>query len=103
MKSGSNKNQGLLMQLLTLEKEWEDLSTDFIVNLPMVKGKSIIIVVEDILSKSCHLGMLPAEFTSKMAASFFVHNIIKLHGIPSSIVSNRDIVFTSGFGENLID
>lgn len=67
----------------------------------MIKGKSVIIVVVDKLSKFYHLGALPTEFTAKMEATFFVENVIKLYGVPSSILSDRDKVFTSSFWREL--
>lgn len=77
------------MPLPTPDKVWQDISTDFITHLPCIKGKSVIVVVVDRLIKFCHLGALPAGYTSKMVSKFFVDNIIKLHGIPSTIIYLR--------------
>lgn len=89
MKSETRKPMGLLM-LLPIP---EDISTDFITCLPKVRGKSVIIVVVDRLTKFCHLGALLADYTSKMVVDYFIQNIIKLHGIPKSIVSDRDSLY----------
>lgn len=69
----------------------------FITHLHYIKGKSVIIVVVDRLTKFCHIGTLPAGYTSRMVSKFFVENIIKLLGIPSTIISDRDKVFISSF------
>ncbi|PNY16670.1 Ty3/gypsy retrotransposon protein [Trifolium pratense] len=55
----------------------------------------------DRLSKYSHFVALKSDYTSKSVAEAFMLNIAKLHGIPKSIVSDRDKVFTSGFWQNL--
>lgn len=74
---------------------WHDLPVDFITHLPKVQNKTMIIVVVNRLSKSCHLGALPSNYNAQMVAEFFVKEIIRLHGYPNSIVSDRDKIFTS--------
>lgn len=74
MKTMSKKSKGLLMPLPTPEVVWEDLSTDFITHLPLVKGKLVIIVGVDNLTKFCPNGALPSDFSSKMVSRFFNDN-----------------------------
>lgn len=76
---------------------WQEISLDFVTGLPLVKGKSVSVVVVDRLSKYCHLGSLPASYSTTTVSEFFVENIIKLHGIPSKMVSDRGKVFLSKF------
>lgn len=80
---------------------WEDISMDFITDLPKAKGKSVIMVVVDRLSKYAHFSSLPPNFNASVVAELFIKDIVKLHGIPSSIVSDRDRVFTSRFWKEL--
>ena len=75
---------------------------DFITGLPSVRGYSVILVVVDRLSKYGHFIPVPADFSSQKVADTFLHNIVKLHGISSTIVSDRDKVFTSGFWKHLM-
>lgn len=96
-KAQNGKPMRLLIPLPTLEVVWWDLNIDFITHLPKDKGKSIIIVVVDRLLKFCHLKALLDKFTSNMAASYFLFDIIRLHGIPSSLVLDRDKVFIGSF------
>jgi hypothetical protein len=58
-------------------------------------------VVVDRLTKYAHFIPLKADYSSKVVAEVFMNQIVKLHGIPKSIVSDRDKVFTSSFWQNL--
>lgn len=90
IKESTNKPIGLLQSLAIPERIWEDISMDFITGLPKVKGKAVIVTVVDRLSKFCHLGSLPASYNASLVARFFVRKIVKIHGFPQSIVSDRD-------------
>lgn len=70
---------------------------DFITGLPLVKGHSVICVVVDRLRKYCHLGSMSAKYSAVTVAEYFVKQIVRWHGIPKSIVSDRDKVFLSRF------
>lgn len=63
---------------------------DFITELPKVEGKTVILVVVDRLTKYANFLPLPPNFNASVVASTFVNGVIKLHGIPASIVSDRD-------------
>lgn len=70
---------------------------DFITHLPKIQNKSVILVVVDQLTKYAHFGALPSGFNVVMVADLFIDMIVKLHGVPKSIVSDRDSIFTSKF------
>lgn len=70
---------------------------DFITHLPKIEGKTVILVVVDKLSKFFHLGALPHDFNATTVVDLFIHLVIKFHGIPKTIVSDRDKIFTSKF------
>ena len=74
---------------------------DFIIGLPPSNGCSVIMVIVDRLSKFAHFIALPTDFTTKKVADLFVQNVVKIHGLRQSIVSNRDKVFTSKFWQEL--
>ena len=61
---------------------------DFITGLPLCKGKSVILVVVDRLSKYAYFIPLAHPCTTSMVAQEFVDNVFKLHGMPSTIVSD---------------
>ncbi|GJY36048.1 ty3-gypsy retrotransposon protein [Tanacetum coccineum] len=80
---------------------WDDVAMDFITGLPNSRGYTVIMVVIDRLSKYAHFAPLHARFTAPQVATLFVQTIVKLHGIPRSIVSDRDKIFTSSFWSHI--
>jgi len=74
---------------------------DFIEGLPISNGHSVIMVVVDRLSKYAHFIPLKHPFTAASIAKIFVANVVRLHRIPTSIVSDRDKVFISSFWQTL--
>jgi len=92
---------GLLQPLPIPKQIWEDVAMDFITALPPSQGFTVIMVVIDRLSKYAHFATLRSDYNSKQVAEIFVKNIIRLHGFPKTIVSDRDKVFTSQFWQHL--
>ncbi|KAH9735939.1 hypothetical protein KPL71_017914 [Citrus sinensis] len=80
---------------------WSDISMDFIEGLPKSHGKKVIMVVVDRLSKYAHFLALAQPYTAKDVAQVFLDNIYKLHGLPKTIISDRDRIFTSHFWRHL--
>lgn len=74
---------------------------DFITGLPLSFGYTVIMVVVDRLSKYGHFMTLKADYIAKQVAEVFMSNVVKLHGMPKTIVSDRDKVFTSYFWQHL--
>lgn len=93
---------GLLQPLELPERVWEDLSMDYIEGLPKSAGVSNILVVVDRFTKYAHFSALPNQYTATKAAELFSNMAIKLYGMPRSIVSDRDPIFTSMFSRKTI-
>lgn len=74
---------------------------DFVEGLPSSHGKNVIFVVVDRFSKYAHFLALSHPYTAVSVAKLFFDNIFKLHGLPKTIVSNRDVTFTSSFWKEL--
>lgn len=86
---------GLLDPLHIPDMAWSHISMDFIEGLPKSQGKEVIFVVVDRLTKFAHFLPLSHPFNVQTVAQAFIDNIIRLHGPPIAIVSDRDKFFTS--------
>lgn len=93
---------GLLLPLPIPTAVWADIGLDFVEALPKVNGKSVILSVVDRFSKYCHFIPLAHPYTAESVAQAFFTDIVRLHGMPQSIVSDRDPVFTSLFWRELM-
>jgi len=76
---------------------WSDISMDFVDGLPNSQGKSVIYVVVDRLSKYIHFVALKHLYSAIAVAQEFFEHIFKFHGMPTSIVYDRDPTFTNNF------
>ncbi|GJZ81421.1 ty3-gypsy retrotransposon protein [Tanacetum coccineum] len=92
---------GYLQPLPTPTAVWEDVSMDFITGLPNSKGVTVIFVVVDCFTKYAHFGTLPTNFNAHKVAEVFLEIVIKHHGLPKTIVSDRDPIFVSKFWNQL--
>lgn len=82
---------------------WRDISMDFIVNLPETKqGFTSIWVIVDRLSKRIHLFPIRDTTNTTELARLFVDRYQSQHGLPSSIVSDRDSRFTARLWEGIM-
>ena len=91
----------LLQPLEVPSSVWADIAMDFVEGFPRMGGKSVILTVVDRFSKYAHFIALGHPYTAISVARAFFDNIVRLHGVPCSIVSDRDPVFTSAFWTEL--
>jgi hypothetical protein len=89
---------GMLQQLEIPQWKWEHITMDFIGGLPRTqRGHDSIWVIVDRLTKSAHFLPVKSTYKTSQYAELFISEIVKLHGVPASIVSDRDPIFTSHF------
>ena len=97
-KSTNQSPAGLLQPLPIPKKKWEQVTLDLIGPLPKTKsGYDTIVVFVDKLSKMVHYAPTTQTVTAEGLAELFFKEIVRFHGVPSSIVSDRDPRFTSKF------
>lgn len=94
---------GLLQPIAVPGNAWEVISMDFVEGLPKSKGKDVILVIVDKLTKYCHLIPLTHPYTAAKVAQEVLHQVVKLHGAPSAIISDRDPIFVSKFWQELFN
>ena len=81
---------------------WTDIGLDFVEALPKVRGKSVILTVVDRFSKYCHFIPLAHPYSAESVAQAFFADIVRLHGMPQSLVSDQDPIFTSTLWRELM-
>nr|GEU34382.1 polyprotein, putative [Tanacetum cinerariifolium] len=92
----------LLQQPKILEKKWERIAIDFITKLPRTRnGHDTIWVIMDRLTKSAHFLPIRKDFKMNKLARLYLNEIITRHGVPISIISDRDSHFTSRFWQSM--
>jgi len=96
--------RGLLQALEIPDTRWETVTMDLITQLPRTKrGNTAVVVFVDKLSKMVHYAATRTEVTAPELAEIFLDTVVKHHGIPKSIVSDRDSRFTSKFWQCLFE
>jgi len=88
-----------MQPLFVSEWKWDSISMDFVGALPKtVKGFDSIWVGVDRLTKSAHFFPIKTGMSVARLAEIYIEQVVRLHGIPSSIVSDRDPSLLLSFG-----
>jgi hypothetical protein len=99
----SNANASDLLHPLPIPaRRWETITMDFVGPMPKTsKGNDFLLVVVDKFSKTVHLVPCTQEVTASEVAQLVYDQVVRLHGFPENIVSDRDTRFTSKFWQAL--
>ncbi|WVZ79681.1 hypothetical protein U9M48_027234 [Paspalum notatum var. saurae] len=102
IKAEKQRPTGMLKPLDIPMWKWEKITMDFIVRLPRTpKGNDSIWVIVDRLTKSAHFIPVKVTHNAPRLAELYIQNVLRLHGVPISIVSDRGPQFTARFWKSL--
>ena len=102
VKAEHQRPAGLLQPLEIPEWKWYQITMDFVTGLPKTpKNHDSVWVVVDRLTKSAHFIHVRMTYSMDKLAELYIKEIVRLHGVPQSIVSYRDSRFTSKFWKSL--
>jgi transposase InsO family protein len=91
----------MLVPLPIPDMAWQHISMDFVEGLPKSNGKEVILVIVDRLTKYAHFVPLAHPYNVSTVVQAFTETVFKLHGMPQSIVTDRDRIFTSKFWQQM--
>ena len=95
VKPEHQKPAGLLQPFKVAEWKWEHVTMDFVTHLPRTsQGHDAVWVIVDRLTKSAHFLSMRMTFTLERFYRLYIQEIVWLHGVPVSIVSDKDSRFT---------
>ncbi|WJZ95428.1 hypothetical protein VitviT2T_014200 [Vitis vinifera] len=102
VKAEHQRPAGLLQPLPIPEWKWDNITMDFVIGLPRTRSKKNgVWVIVDHLTKSAHFLAMKTTDSMNSLAKLYIQEIVRLHGIPVSIVSDRDPKFTYQFWQSL--
>ncbi|KAI2648041.1 Retrovirus-related Pol polyprotein from transposon 17.6 [Labeo rohita] len=96
-KNPNAPSTGELQPLPIPKRPWTHISIDFVSGLPESQGKNTILTIVDRFSKAVHLVALSGLPTAKTTAELILEHVVRLHGFPQDIVSDRGPQFTAKF------
>jgi hypothetical protein len=104
VKARRKKPQGLLQPLPIPDQKWWTVTMDFIVELPeSPSGNNAILVFVDKLTKMIHLVPTTTTCDAAQAATLFIQHIVRLHGVPRVLISDRDTRFRALFFREVVE
>ncbi|GJS78174.1 putative reverse transcriptase domain-containing protein [Tanacetum coccineum] len=98
VKAEHQRPSSLMQQFKILEWKWERIAMDFVMKQPRTSsGHDAIWVIVDRLTKSAHFLPMHEDYKMDRLARLYLNEIVARHGVPISIISDRDSRFTSRF------
>ena len=103
-KAEQQRPHGKMQPLEILVWKWEYIITDFITKLPRTAcGVDLIWVIMDRLTKRAHFIMIQESISVEKLVEIYVREVVARHGVSVSVVSDRDVHFTSKFWKRFHD
>lgn len=102
-KTSKTRAWDLLQPLPVPDRLWQMLSMDFFMELPPLEGNTDICVIIDRLTKMAHFVALPSTPSAPDRAQIFIKEVVRLHGVPSDLVTDQEVQFTCRFWRSLCD
>ena len=100
-KDANSKPTGMLHSLLIPNRPWQSIGLDFMGPLPKSNDFDYLLVIIDRLTSQVHLVPTTMTVTARGVVWLILKEVMRLHGIPESIVSDQDTNFTSIFWKEL--
>jgi hypothetical protein len=102
MKASHLKSACVLQPFSITMWKWDDISMDFVVGLPLIlRKKDSIWVIVDRLTKTAHFIAVHTTYSLQQCAELYMDQIVRLHGILKTIISDRGTQFVARFWEQL--
>ncbi|GJU66838.1 reverse transcriptase domain-containing protein [Tanacetum coccineum] len=102
VKGEHQRSYGLLQQPEILEWKWEGIAMDFVTKLPRTSSvHDTIWVIVDRLTKSAHFLPMHEDYKMDRLVRLYLNEIVVGHGVPISIISDRDSRFTSRLWQSM--
>jgi len=92
---------GLLKSLDLLHRPWDTITIDFITTLPVSNGQDALWVIIDRLTKMGHFITCKGTMKPEDLVDHFIQQVVRHHGLPTSIISDRGSLFTSDFWKHV--
>ena len=93
---------GLLQPLPIPNRPWASISMDFITDLPLVHGYDTVLVMVDRFTKMAHFAPCAKTISAEATTDLFLKNVVRLHGVPDDVTSDRGPQFVSRFWRRLL-
>ena len=96
-KDTNSKPRGLLHSLPIPDRPWQSIGMDVLGPLPKLNNFNYLLVIIDQLTSQVHLVPTTTTVPPRGVVWIVLKEVVRLHGIPESIMSDRDTRFTSRF------
>jgi hypothetical protein len=102
-KAPRHRPYGFLQPLPIPFRPWASLTMDFITDLPLSDGFDTIMVIVERMTKMSHFIPCHKTITAEQTADLFIHHVLRLHGLPEEVISDRGPQFVAKFWKRMLE